>query len=275
MNFEFLFLLHRMMSEIRGSLPGAALAHMDHSWLSAEDSPLRLALMRVFARWMEVPLLLLSYHACVGRLRFLSRWRPTRWLLLYPIAYPFGHYGDTGRPYPTDRLVEMVRGLHGPIAVGPCRCRVGHKACGHPMETDIVIRTGTDVWLKAFPREYRLIGREEAVSIIEECASLGMFHMVFLHCLIGGAMNEYVICNCCTDGCVPYILNRSLGQEIYPLVKGESRASVDAPLCRACGTCLELCPFGARALVGGSPIVAGCYGCGLCAARCPMGATRI
>jgi len=84
------------------------------------------------------------------------------------------------------------------------------------METDIVIRTGTDVWLKAFPREYRVIDKDEAVRIIEACASVGMFHMVFLHCLIGGALNEYVICNCCIDGCVPYILNRSLGRISTP-----------------------------------------------------------
>jgi ferredoxin len=251
------------------------LGHLGHDWLSGEHSPLRLALMRVFARFIEVPVLFLSYHACVGRLRFLSRWRLARWLLLYPIAFPFGHYGDTGRPYATGRLIDMVRGLEGSIAVGPCRCRVGHKACGHPMDTDIVIRTGTDVWLKAFPRAYRLIDREEAVRIIEDCAALGMFHMVFLHCLIGGAMNEYVICNCCTDGCVPYILNRALGQDIYPLVKGDQEANVGAGECKACGTCVEVCPFTARELAGEKPAVLDCFGCGLCAARCPTGATRM
>ena len=248
---------------------------MNHAWLSGEHSPIRLALMRVFARFVEVPVLYISYHACVGRLRFLSRFRLTRWLLLYPIAYPFGHYGDTGKPYPTDKLVEMVRGLEGRIAVGPCRCRIGHRACRHPMETDIVIRTGTDVWLEAFPREYRVIEAEEAVRIIEVCASVGMFHMVFLHCLIGGAMNEYVICNCCTDGCVPYILNRSLGQAIYPVVKGDWRATADAGACVACGACVEVCPFAARELKGGKPVVLECFGCGLCAARCPTGATRM
>lgn len=250
-------------------------AHMNHSWLTGEQSRARIALMRIFARWMEVQLLYISYHACAGRLRFLSRWRVTRWLILYPVAYPFGHYGDTGRPYPTAALVEMVRGLRGRIAVGPCRCRIGHKACDHALETDIVIRTGTDVWLKAFPREYRVIDRQEAVRIIEDCASAGMFHMVFLHCLVGGAMNEYVICNCCTDGCVPYILNRSLGQNIYPLVRGDHTATVDAALCRGCGACVEVCPFEARELGEGGPSVGDCFGCGLCAARCPSGATRM
>jgi ferredoxin len=247
------------------------LAHM----VTGEHSPLRLFLMRVFARYIEVPVLHLSYLACAGRLKFLSRFFLTRWLLVYPIAYPFGHYGDTGRPVPTGRLVEMVNALDGPIAVGPCRCRIGHRACSHPIDTDIVMKTGTRVWLDAFPGEYREISAREAVDIIEECAALGMFHMVFLHCLIGGAVNEYVICNCCTDGCVPYILNRSLGQRAFPLVKGEWRARVDGTECVRCGRCVEVCPFSARVLTGAGPQVADCFGCGLCAAGCKSGASKM
>lgn len=243
--------------------------------VTGEYSPIRLFLMRIFARYIEVPLLHLSYLACVGRLRFLSKFFLTRWLILYPIAYPFGHWSDTGRPVPLDDLVKMVEGLEGKPAVGPCRCRVGHKACDHPMETDIVIKTGADVWLEAFPDEYRVIEKEEAVLIIRECAEQGLFHMVFLHCLVGGAVNEYVICNCCTDGCVPYILNRSLGQPVYPLIRGEWRVEVDPTLCRGCGECVSVCPFTARRLKDGISEVLDCFGCGLCAARCPAGSSKM
>ena len=243
--------------------------------VSGEYSPIRLFLMKIFARYIEVPLLHLSYLACVGRLRFLSRFFLTRWLLLYPIAYPFGHWGDTGRPYPVDELVDMVGNLEGELAVGPCRCRIGHRACDHPMETDIVIRTGTDVWLKAFPREYRVIEKAEAVRIIRECADLGLFHMVFLHCLLSGAMNEYVICNCCTDGCVPYILNRSLGQQIYPVVKGKWGVEINPELCERCGNCVIACPFSARLFENDTPVAIDCFGCGLCASRCPGVASRM
>ena len=257
---------------LHGILPLALL--LGHI-VSGEYSPIRLFLMRIFARYIEVPVLHLSYLACVGPLKFLSRFFLTRWLILYPIAYPFGHYGDTGRPVPTDELVRMVEALEGPIAVGPCRCRMGHRACLHPLETDIVIRTGTDVWLDAFPFAYRTISKEEAIGIIHDCASQGLFHMVFLHCLLGGAVNEYVICNCCTDGCVPYILNRCLGQDIYPLVRGEWSASVDATRCERCGACVEACPFSARVIVEGEPRVLECYGCGLCAAGCGSGASTM
>jgi ferredoxin len=243
--------------------------------VAGEHSPIRMFLMRMFARYIEVPVLHLSYLACVGPLKFLSRFFLTRWLIMYPIAYPFGHYGDTGRPVPHDELVKMIDSLEGPIAVGPCRCRMGHKACSHPMDTDIVIKTGTQVWLDAFPFAYRTISKEDAIAIIDDCSAAGMFQMVFLHCLLGGAVNEYVICNCCTDGCVPYILNRTLGQGIYPLVKGDWRARVDASACERCGACVEVCPFSARTLEGATPGVLECYGCGLCAAGCEAGATTM
>ncbi len=243
--------------------------------ISGEYSPVRLWLMRIFARFIEVPILHLSYLACVGRLRFLSRFFLTRWLIIYPIAYPFGHYGDTGKPVPYEELIEMVKGLEGKIAVGPCRCRIGHRACSHPIDTDIVIKTGASVWLEVFPEEYREISKEEACRIITECAELGMFHMVFMHCLIGGALNEYVICNCCVDGCVPFILNRTLGQKIFPLIKGNRTARVDETRCEGCGKCVEVCPFGARTLIKGKSVVGECFGCGLCQRACPAKATSI
>lgn len=250
------------------------LGHLVES-ISGEHSRSRLWLMKVFARYIEVPLLHLSWLACVGKWKFLSRFFLTRWLIIYPFAFPFGHYGDTGRPVPTDELLAMIDTLPGRMAVGPCRCRIGHKACSHPLETDIVIRTGTDVWLQAFPHEYRVISKEETKKIIKRCADMGLFHMVFFHCLVGGAMNEYVICNCCTDGCVPFILNRCLGQDIFPLAKGEWRASVDSSVCVGCGNCVMSCPFGARGFEDGRPSVSGCFGCGICGARCATGATSI
>lgn len=243
--------------------------------IAGEYSPVRLFLLRVFARWIEVPLLHLTFLACRGRLRFLTRFPPTRLLLAWAVAYPMGHWGDTGRPVPKDKLVEMVEGLEGDIAVGPCRCRVGHKACDHLMESDIVIKTGTRVWMEAFPEEYRLISKREAVDIIEQCSRQGMFHMVFLHCMLGGMVNEYVICNCCTDGCVPYIANRTFGQMYFSLVKGDFRATVERGSCIACGNCVEVCPFDARMLKGDEPLVLDCFGCGLCLPSCRGGATRM
>ncbi len=252
-------------------VPSLLLAHL----ISGENSPLRILLMRVFARWVEVPLLRLTYEGCAGRLRFLTRFEPLRSLLGITVAYPLSRWGDTGKPMPLDALTEYVKSLQGDVAVGPCRCRIGHRACGHPLETDIVMRTGAGVWLKAFPRQYRVISRQEALAIVEGCADLGMFHMVFMHCMLGGAVNEYVICNCCKDGCVPYIANRTFGQRRFRLMRGDWIARVDEEACAACGECEAVCPFGERRILGGSSFVYDCYGCGLCAAACPQGATRM
>ncbi len=55
-------------------------------------------------------------------------------------------------------------------------------------------------------------------------------------------------------------------------------AVVDPARCRACGTCVEVCEFGAPALRGEDPVrtswidPALCTGCATCAAHCPSGA---
>lgn len=55
-------------------------------------------------------------------------------------------------------------------------------------------------------------------------------------------------------------------------------AVVDTARCRACGTCVEICEFGAPQLIGQEPQRSSwidpaiCTGCGTCAAHCPSGA---
>ncbi len=188
------------------------------------------------------------------------------------MAVPFGYAGDTARPVPIPQMLELIDGLDGPIAVGPCRCRTAHGACDHPLETDIVIRTGVDAWTRAFPHEYRLIDKEEAKGIVAACGELGMWPMVFVHCPVS-ERNEYVICNCCVCGCVPYMLNRELGQRCYPLLSGDYVAETDPTACCGHGACVDACPFGVRALVDGqAQLVEACFGCGVCVAACPEGA---
>ena len=55
-------------------------------------------------------------------------------------------------------------------------------------------------------------------------------------------------------------------------------ATVDPARCRACGTCVEICEFGAPELIGEAPVRAAridpviCTGCGTCVAHCPSDA---
>jgi ferredoxin len=253
--------------------------------ITGEHSRFRRWSLGLFARYLEMPLMYWGYHLLRGRYRRLGANRLVRAVLSWGVAAPFGYAGDTARPLPSVQVLRLIDGQEGPIAVGPCRCRAAHRACDHPLETDIVIRTGVEAWTRAFPTEYRVIGKDEAKRIVTECSRLGMWQMVFVHCPVhehgsgsghqpgmphGGEGNEYVICNCCPCGCVPYLLNRDLGQRVYPLLRGAYVAETDVGRCTGHGDCVAACPFGARALLEGKArLVQPCFGCGLCADVCP------
>ena len=258
--------------------------------LTTEESRFRRWTLYLFARYMEMPLLVLGYHLLRGRYRRLGAIHPVRAALSWTVAMPFGYLGDTARAVPTPQVLALIDALEGPIAVGPCRCRAAHRGCNHPLETDLVIRTGVEAWTHAFPHDYRLVGKDEAKAIVSECSRLGLWQMVFVHCpvhehksasrglamLRGEPGNEYVICNCCRCGCVPYLLNRELGQRAYPLLRGPYTAQTDLARCTGHGGCVTACPFGIRTMKGGKVhLLAPCFGCGACVAACPQGAIQM
>jgi Pyruvate/2-oxoacid:ferredoxin oxidoreductase delta subunit len=240
--------------------------------ITGEHSRIRRWTLYLFARYIELPLLKWGYLLLCGRCQRFGRNRLVRALLSWAVAAPFGYLGDTARPLPTPQTLALIDSLEGPIAVGPCRCRSSHGGCDHPLETDLVIYTGVAAWTRAFPHEYRVISKDEAKAIVSHCRQLGLWQMVFVHCPVNRE-NEYVICNCCTCGCVPYILNRELGQRVYPLLRGEYLAVTDPARCTGHGTCVAACPFDARAMLDGkADLAAPCFGCGLCVDVCPEGA---
>jgi NAD-dependent dihydropyrimidine dehydrogenase PreA subunit len=247
--------------------------------------PVRRGALYLFARYLEMPLLAASYHLLRGRYRRIGAWPPVRAAgALLGAAFAYG--GDTARPLPAPQALALIDDVEGAIAVGPCRCRLAHDSCDHPIETDIVIHAGVEAFTRAFPDDYRRINREEAKAIVTNCSRLGMWQMVFVHCPIGahehapqhlaGLGHEYVICNCCTCGCVPYILNQEMGQRVYPLLRGDFVAITDPARCSGHGACIAACPFDARAVADGHAVlVAPCFGCGLCVSVCPEGAVEM
>jgi len=228
----------------------------------------------VFARFFETPLLKISYWATRPNSPF-SKSHLLKTLAKMTVARLLAKL-DTGVPAPPEQAIEIIRSQSGPIAVGPCRCRAAHRACDHPIETDIVIRHGTNAFKKAFPTDYRIISKDEAVEIVEACSKQGMFQMVFVHCPAHD-MEEYVVCNCCTDGCVPYLCNRFFGQDGFALIPGEYVAWVEHDACKLCGECVKVCPWEARNISEDRLEVDTdkCLGCGLCKIACPPGAARL
>jgi len=245
--------------------------------VTREDSALRKALLYIFARYIEIPMLKAGYAGTRGRLRFLSSNKLSRFILKRFLLHPIGIHAETAHPMPTDDVLRLIDDQQAAMAVGPCRCRIAHGRCLHRLETDLVIRTGTEAFTKAWPKDYRVLNREEAKSLIEECAGDGLWHMVFVHCPADTGMNEYVICNCCADGCVPFLLNKVFGQDGFPLVRGEYLAETEYGQCRGCGECLDVCPWEARAAINGAAVVdeEKCFGCGLCARTCRNGGVRL
>jgi len=80
------------------------------------------------------------------------------------------------------------------------------------------------------------------------------------------------VCLCCPC-CCDYIL----GKPGEVNVAGPSIESTDMALCAACGSCVDVCYFGARKLVDGILKVdkTRCYGCGLCVDACAANVVKM
>lgn len=243
--------------------------------LHEEWSPTRRILLKIFAKWIEVPLLWFIWVVCRGPLAFLTRQPLIRRALGAAIALPFARYIDTGVPIPAREVMRLIDVLDGPIAVGDCRCRLAKKTCDHPMLTDIVFRTGAEAWLWAFPDNYRVISKDEAKKIVSDCARLGMFQMIFIHCSDQSHVNEYVICNCCECGCKVHLLNRTVGQDYFPLPDGGFRSFHHPEKCKKCEECVKVCPFDAISMTESGIVIIDCFGCGLCELACEQGAYEV
>jgi NAD-dependent dihydropyrimidine dehydrogenase PreA subunit len=225
----------------------------------------------VLARYLELPFLWLSYRLLRGKWKRAGNIPVIRRIFAKLIVAPVARHVDTGSPMPYREVLKHIDALEGAIAVGTCRCRITNNGCGHALETDIVVRTGEHAFSKAFPNVYRPISKEQAKKIVLDCHDSGLFPMVFYHCPSTGDA-EYAICNCCECGCAICILNRELGDDIFPLKHGGWVAVTDKDKCTGHGACVAICPFNAREVVGGNAVTRNCFGCGLCEDACPENA---
>ncbi len=242
----------------------------------ARDSRVRYLLLKLYA-WKEVELLRLLF--------WIGHWRVLRYAIVRkPLYYVLLHFlGTRGMVSQAATLEETYRFIDElperfAIAVGPCRCRVGNRNCGHAIMTDIVIRETASIWYRdLFPRDYRVISKSEAKEICRQSRAAGMVQCIDRHMYFHNSENYFVICNCCKESCIPLTAYRLFKQEAFRFLPSRSVVEIDASLCQGCGTCIEICPFEERQLDPARNIatIVNCQGCGLCVDICPNGANRM
>lgn len=241
-----------------------------HHWgdaLIAEGSRLRQLLLKNYARF-EVQLLAFFYWLLTRP--FMSNpW--IRKFMYYALAKFMAERAIASQVMTLEEMEKFIEELPGDskIAVGPCRCRLATHACDHPLETDIVILTGTPIWLQLFPKDYRLIDKGEVLEIVGKCYEQALVPMLDRHMYFRGSANYFVICNCCGCSCLPIIGYRTFKEDGYHYIPSVYRSIVDLEKCEGCATCVEVCAFDERRLNGGKAEVLACQGCGLCVKFCP------
>lgn len=230
-------------------------------------------MLKLYARY-EVRILAVFYW--ILNRRFMSNpW--VRKFSYYGLAKFMAERAIVGQVMTLREMEDFITRLpeESRIAVGPCRCRLATHVCDHPLETDIVILTGAPIWLELFPRDYRVIDKEEALRIVRESNERGLVQMLDRHMYFRGSANYFVICNCCGCSCLPIIGYRVFKEDGYHFIPSRYRSRVDVEKCRGCGTCVEVCAFQERRLEAGKAKVMDCQGCGLCVRFCPNGANSL
>jgi len=241
-----------------------------------EDSKLRYLLLKIYA-WKEVELLRFLFWLSRRRIITYAWFRKP---FYYALLHLLGTRGITGQATTLAEIEEFVDHLSDTyqIAVGPCRCRVGNRNCDHAVMTDIVIMQTAPIWhAELFPEDYRVISKEQAKEICRQSRQAGLVQFIDRHMYFNESHNYFVICNCCKESCIPLIAYRLFKQERFRFLPSTSVVQIDKIRCRACGKCIEACPFEERKLDVGKTFatVIKCQGCGLCLDVCPGGANQM
>jgi len=152
------------------------------------------------------------------------------------------------------------------FAVGKCPCRqlmryMG-KGCDHSLENCLHFEDmARYIVEQGLGRE---IGKEEALSILEEADMEGLVHSC-------ENLNGHIsmVCNCCT--CCCYFLQTQRLLNLNVLSSSSYISLVDEHACTGCGTCMKRCPVEAIAVGEDkkSHVNADrCIGCGVCVPGC-------
>jgi ferredoxin len=174
-------------------------------------------------------------------------------------------------PYTQARDIVLQDPDHVVALVCPCR-----SARAEPcLPLDVCLIVGEP--FASFVAEHhtdrsRWITQQEAIEILEAEHERGHVHHAFFKDAMLG--RYYAICNCCSCCCGAM----QAWQGDTPMLASSGYVSqVQPSLCRGCGDCAEICPFGAISVRSELSVIDedACMGCGVCVDKCKKGALSL
>ena len=180
-----------------------------------------------------------------------------------------------------DRATEVIRTATA-RGVGLCYCR--HKkshlgtACEAPLDICMTFNTSAESLIR---HGYaRPVDVAEGLDLLKQAWSQNLVQF-------GENVQKGVsfICNCCGCCCEAMIAARQFGF-LHPVHTTNFIAALQSEDCTGCGTCVNVCPVNAIALVSAQnprhqkrklARLSGslCLGCGICVRNCPTGALHL
>ncbi len=92
------------------------------------------------------------------------------------------------------------------LALGPCTCRTVFKNCDNPINTEIMLSIGRNIFIEERHYDYTEITKDQAKDVLRRSHLNGLIHNI-----IKCRQDFYAICNCCSCCCVPLRLNKQYG----------------------------------------------------------------
>lgn len=174
-------------------------------------------------------------------------------------------------PFAVARDIVLEHPDH--IVALDCPCRMAREDPCLPLDVCLIVGEPFASFVLEHQRAHaRQITPDEAVEILAAEDARGHVH----HAFFKDAMLQrfYAICNCCSCCCGAMQAHQN---GIPMLISSGYVSEVDEARCVGCGTCVELCQFGALSLEDGHAVVdaAACMGCGVCTQACPQAALSL
>ncbi len=173
-------------------------------------------------------------------------------------------------PYSAARSIILDQPLK--LAVMECPCRAQKE---NSCPRDVCLVAGepfVSFVVEHSPDKARRIEVAEALQILQEEEERGHIHTAWFKDAMHGRF--YTICNCCTCCCLGMA---SYFRGVHRIAHSGYQPLFDADNCISCGSCREICPFGAITSMDDVLLInsALCMGCGLCVSHCPVQAIEL